>query len=420
MKINQITEAVQAGLDALIGANLFPVNHTEDGKPEKVTLTYGDPTAFTDMGEIVENNPMAVDIVFNALADVLDKIIVEDRKYKVSVPSLLADPREFGGLMEIVRTGLSDVLDDPMWDANGFINYNDPASGGKISGKDYAAKIAAIEHGYYKPKVYAKLYKKANACMIALSTLRDQLFTAFHSWEQVGSFLNSLRTSVENTIALKAELQVLMTISAMIGRAKALGHEIPLVTMYNTLTGENIQTGEKALQDDKFCRYLMTEIMNTRDNMVRYSTAYNNGEMATFTPAQDNRLILLSKVANALKTGVRANTFHEELLGIGEYEKVSAWMGTADTTGNFRFETVSSIMLTQDAAAELGITPAENTTINNVIGVMYDDLMAKISIEKTAVYSNFTASTGHVNSFHHFLQSTFVNDSHSCVFFTLN
>lgn len=420
MEIKQITEAVQAGLDALIGANLFPVNHTEDGTPEKVVLTYGDPTAFADMGTIVKNTPTAVDIVFGAMADVLDKIVVEDRKYKVSAPSLLADPREFGGLMEIVRTGVSDVLDDPMWDADGFINYNDPAAGGKISGKDYAAKIAAMEHGFYKPKVYAKLYKKANACMVALSTAREQLFTAFHSWESVGSFLNSLRTSVENTIAFKVELQILMTLSAMIGRAKALGHEIPLVTMYNTLTGGNVAKGEKALQDDGFCRYLMTEIMNTRDNMKRFTTAYNNGEMATFTPEQDNKLVLLSKVANTLKTGVRANTFHEELLGLGKYEKVSAWMGTADNTGTFRFETVSKIMLTNEAATELGIEPGEETTIENVIGVMYDDLAAKVSVDKQNVYSNFTAVTGHVNSFHHFLNSTYVNDSHNVAYFTLN
>lgn len=420
MTITQTTEAVQAGLNALVGANLFPVNHTEDGKPEKVVLTYGDPTAFVDMGGIIESSTMAADLVFNALLDVLDKIIVDDRSYKVSTPSLFVDSREWGGLLEIVRTGLSDVLDDPMWDVDGFINYTDPASPPKPSGKDYAATIAAMEHGFYKPKVYAKLYKKANACMVALTTARQQLFTAFHSWEQVGSFLNSLRTSVENTISLKAELYALMAISALIGRAKALGHEIPLVSLYNELTGGNVPTGEKALQNDDFCRYLMTTIMNTKDYMKKYSTAYNNGEMATFTPEEDNRLILLSSVANALKTGVRANTFHENLLGIGDYEKVTSWMGIADTTGYFDFGTLSKIMFTAESAAELGITPVENTTIENVVGVMFDKLACFVALSKQSVSENYTAVTMSFNSFHHFLTQTAVNDSHSCVYFTLN
>lgn len=414
MEFVQAKEAVQAGLNALIGAKLFPVKTDAEGNPEPYNLVETDPTILVDMGTTIENNQNARDIVFNALLDVLDKIVFENRKYKVSMPSLYVNTREFGGMMEIVRTGLSDVMDDPMWDAEGFINYGDEG------GPEYGAKMAQIEHGFYKPKVFAKLYKKATPIMVAVSTARDQMFTAFHSWEQIGSFLDSLMMSVENTISLKAELFGLMTLSAMIGRAKALNHEIALVTEYNALTGGSVATGEAALKDDGFCRYMLSRMLDTSDYFSRYSVAFNNGQDATFTPKDDNRLVLLSAVSNALKTGVRAQTYHNNLLDIGDYDSVVSWMGIKDSTGDFRFSTLSKVALNADAATELGIAGGEATTINNVIGVMYDRYAAGVNLDKKKVTVSYTAANDTFNHFHHALGSWYVNDTHNIVYFTLN
>lgn len=319
-----------------------------------------------------------------------------------------------------VRVGLSDVMDDPMWDSNGFVNYNDPAAPPKPSGKDYAMTLAALEHGFYKPKVYAKVVKKAKAIMSAVSTARKQMFTAFRGWSEFDQFVSALYTSVKNSLELYAEVFALMTISTMIGRAKALGHEIPLVTNYNQLTGREVPTGEAALQDEAFCRYMLMAILNTRDNMRRMSIAYNNGESPTFTPPSDNRLILLSYVDNALNTGVRAQVYHNSMLKIGDFDRVTSWMGTSDGTTSFDFDTLSTVMLTQAAATEFGIEPASDTTISNIIGVMYDKYAAGISVDKQDVSMSYTAVTMHYTSFYHNLFQTYVRDDHSIVYFTLN
>lgn len=414
MEFVQAKEAVQAGLNALIGAKLFPVKVDAEGNPEPYNLVETDPTILVDMGTTIENNQNARDIVFNALLDVLDKIVFENRKYKVSMPSLYVNTREFGGMMEFVRTGLSDVMDDPMWDPEGFVNYGDEG------GPEYGAKMAQIEHGFYKPKVFARIYKKATPIMVAVSTARDQMFTAFHSWEQIGSFLDSLMMSVENTLTLKAELFGLMTMSAMIGKANALGHEVKLVTEYNALSNENLPNNEAAFKSDGFCRYLLSRILDTGDYFTRYSVAFNDGQDATFTPKEDNRLVLLSYVANVLKTGVRAQTFHNNLLDIGDYDKVVSWMGIRDDTGDFRFSTLSKVALNADAATELGIPGGEATTINNVIGVMYDKYSAAVNLEKKKVTVAYTAANDTFSHFHHSIGSWMVNPSHNIVYFTLN
>ena len=69
--------------------------------------------------------------------------------------------------------------------------------------------------------------------MIALSTVRDQLFTAVKSLAELNKLISAMKLSVDNTIQLKAELGGLYTMSTGVSRAIALGNEIPLVTMFN-------------------------------------------------------------------------------------------------------------------------------------------------------------------------------------------
>lgn len=433
MTQENILEVVQAGLNAMIGANIYPIDVGEDGNPTPVQLTYQDPDKLVDMGvKIEEAGERGVDIVWKAMVDTIGKIVIESRQYVASLPKLYYNTREFGGATEVIRTGLSDLYEDSMWDINGFINYTDPARGGLPSGKDYAAKIAQMEHATYKPKVHARLFQKATSIMCALTTLRDQLFTAFKSWDQVGTFINALYTSVENTLALKAEFYALSTVSVGIGKANAHGHEIPLVTLYNREKGVNIAAGEAALFDDDFMRFALSKIVETRDQMARFSTAFNDGEEPTFTPKNDNRLILLSRFVNAAKFNVRANTYNEQLIGIGEgYDTTVAWMGIGDTTGNFNFDAISKVMFTPDSVTAIGMEPGQMTpqglettegakTIPNIIGVMYDAYAMGIMVDKKKVTTSYTAVTDQVNSFWHALVQYFVNDSHNIAYFTLN
>lgn len=377
-------------------------------------------------GDVTNNTP--ADIFFKALMSQMGKIVVDTRSYVAQLPKLYVDPVNWGLFQEHITIELSDIMVDEMWNPDGFINWNIPAVPNvSIGGQAEGARIARIEFGCYKPTVQAKLYKKAHGIMTALTTAREQMFTAFKSLDQYNSFLAGLFNSVENTIQLKAEAYALMTVSMGIAKAKAHGNEINLLSEYNTIKGGTALTKEKALNDSDFMKYALMRIAETKDNIRRFTTLYNNHEHITF--ASEPQTILLNKFANSAKFNVRANTYHEELLGIGEYDKVSAWQSVLKIDSNnarqpYEFENSSSISLSKSAAIEAGLleSSSEETSflISGVVGVVYDRMAMGITIDRKKTTSQYSASRDTVNYFYHALANYIVNDNYPIVIFTMN
>lgn len=368
-------------------------------------------------GDVTNNTP--ADIFFKALMSQMGKIVVDTRSYVAQLPKLYVDPINWGLFQEQITVELSDVMVDEMWNPNGFIPWNAANNAGVTEG----GRIAAIEFGCYKPPVQAKLFKKAHGIMVALTTAREQMFTAFTGLDQYNSFLAGLFNSVENTIQLKAEVYALMTVSMGIAKAKALSNEINLLAEYKTLHSSSAITAATALEDSDFMRYALQRIAETKDNIKRFTTLYNNHEHVTF--ASDPNVILLNKFSNAAKFGVRANTYNEQLLGIGEYDKVSNWQAAITTTDTnpYNFSAASSISLSKAAAVEAGLLESTSSEtsylIDGVIGVVYDRFAMGITIDKRKTTSQYSASRDTVNYFYHALANYIVNDNYPIVSFVI-
>ena len=417
MKMVDVKAVTQAVLNQMIGAKYFPV--AEGDEPAAVqNVEAVDSALLVDMGKVAAGSEAAADLAYKTMIDQLGKMVIESRSYVAQLPSLFVDPIEWGGFVEHVQVGLSDVYDDEMWNPEGFINYNDEG------GKEYAQKMAEQEHAFYRPRVHAKIFKEAKAISVRLTTLKDQLFTAFKSLDEMNRFLSALYTSVENTLQLKAQAYALATVATGIGRAYALGHVYDLRTLYNTETGSNIATEAEFRKNDNAMRWALGFMVNTKDNFSQYSTAFNNSVEPVFTPPDDVRTILLAKFANDAKFGVRANTFHEELIGIGDFERVTAWQGI-NTSGKkaFDFKTVSKLMFTADTAEKVGITlppGAASIAINNVVGVMYDKYALGITLDKKKVTASYTAVNDSWNTFYHALVNYICNDNYNMTIFLIS
>lgn len=371
-------------------------------------------------GEVTNGSP--ADIFFKALMSQCGKIVIDTRAYVAQLPKLYVDPINWGLFSEMVTIELSDLMVDEMWNPDGFINYNiwtsdnPPIHIGLEEGK----RIAGIEFATYKPPVSAKLYKKAHGIMSAITIAREQMFTAFRSASEYSSFVAGLFNSVTNAIQLKAEVYALMTVSMGIARATALGNEINLFTEYKTLFPDSTLTVDTALQDADFLKYALMRIAETKDNVKRFTTAYNNHEHLTF--ASDTNTILLNKFSNAVKFNVRANTYHEELLGIGDYDKVSSWQAVIGDSGTpYAFDVASSICLSSDAIseAESGTDTTLPEVLTGVVGVVYDRLAMGITIDKRKTTSQYSASKDTVNYFYHALANYVVNDNYPIVTFVI-
>lgn len=432
MKMNDASAVAIAAINQLYGAAILPVADGAD--PAQALITDLDEATVVDIGkQVTASNTIAANFI-SGLIDQCGKIIMESRDYIPELPSLYVDAIDWGGFIEHVHVGLSDVMTDEMWNEVGFVNYSDNVGNGTYTGPQYAQHIAEIEHGFYQPRKHAKIFDQSSSAMVPLSTYRDQLFTAFKSVGELTRFISLLYQSVQNTLRAKAEVYALMLVQSAIAitadhldGSGSRDHVVHLCTEFLALTGTDYtSTPEAAMLDPVFMAFALSRISEVRDNMTRYSTAFNNGVDVTFTPKDDNKLILISKFTRAAKFGVKANTYHEELLGIGEYDNLTTWQAINDTgLKAFDYATATTVKVSEPSAIKYRLNKSGSAwttgdgayTAQNVIGLMYDKYALGVSLDKQKTTSNYIASNDVWNTFSHALVNQIINDDYNiCVF----
>lgn len=365
-------------------------------------------------GEFTDGSP--ADVVFKSFMSTFARIITDSRAYRARLPKLFVDPANFGILREQIQIDLSDVLIDEMWNAAGYIPWNTPASGGIYPGVEEGKRIAAIECGFFRPAVRVKLYKKAHAVMVALTTMKEQFFTAFQSLDQLNEFLGGLYNSVETTLQVKAEIYAMMTVSMGAACAYANNNLFDLRASYAAAGGETTgKTASELMNEPEFQAHMLKSIALVKEYMRGYNALYNDHAIGTFS--NDVNVIMLSQAAIAAKFGVRANTYNETLLGIGEYDTLPAWQAalSSENTEPYTFETASAISLTAAAAAEAGITLESGATsfdLTGLVCVLYDRYAMGITLDKRKPTSNYTACRDSRNTYYHGLISYVINSSY--------
>lgn len=382
-----------------------------------------DDRALADIGEALFNKDtdpqtgisLSADIALKELADRCGRVVIESERYYGQVKSVFIDPREWGGFLVRYYFGLGSIMNDEMWNENGFIDFF--AEGGQAE----ASRIAAIEHGYYKPAVSGKAFMKAAAHMIPITTLRDQFFSAFLSWEAMDEFLGGVTVMIQNTIEALAQVKAKALLGAAIVASIIAGNEIHLVTEYNAEYGANSVTAANALSNKDFIAWAYSRIDEIKGNMSDMTYAYSAEKNLSFTSDNNWRLILHKRLPNRARYLLRSSSFNEGLLSIGEYDEINSWQAVrAEDTGDFDFETTSTVYVTPDVVEYFGGTrPEEAVEYTGVIGLAFDRRTLGISLKKDDVTQSYTASRKSWNTFYHALFQQILDRKFKAVVFTL-
>ena len=413
MKIEQVQTILKPALAQALGAEYMG---------EVGELSALDDRALADIGQKLfeGTDPQtgispASDVALKELVDQCGKLVIESERYYGNVKSVFIDPREWGGFMIRYYFGLGSVMNDEMWNENGFIDFF--ADGGQAE----AARIAAIEHGYYKPAVSGKAFMKAAAHMIPITTLRDQFFTAFTGWGQMDEFLGGVRTMIENTIEALAQVKAKLLLNAAIVASIIAGNNVRLVTEYNAEFGTSF-TRANALGNKDFIAWAYSRIDEIKGNMSDLTTAYSIESNMSFTSERNFRLILHKRLPNRARYLLRSSTFNEGLLSIGEYDEINSWQAIREEDeADFAFETTSAVSVTPDTVEYFGGSrPAADVRYDGVIGLAFDRRALGISLKKDDVTQNFTASRKSWNSFYHTLFQQILDRKFKMVVFTLD
>lgn len=336
-----------------------------------------------DIGKNVLDTQATTEKFVGKLVDRLGKIVIMERKYVGSMPWLYVDSILWGAYTERVYFDFADLIDDP--------------SIAPVVGTDYSS----IEHKFYGTKAMVKLFGKQDGYMLPVSISKTALRSAFTSAEEMEKFIAGVKLNIQNQLALSYEVfRKAIVTSAIAVAVKNTENVRHVLTEYNTEMDKNL-TATQAKNDADFLTWLAKEISIDRDNMTTMSKAFNNGEAPTFTPKENSRLLLLSQIDKAIKFNVKADTYHDDLIGVGEYESVSAWQGVADDNSKFDYDIVSKIMISADTDNTLGIGTSA-VTIENVIGFMFDDMALGFTyVHENDTTSSYTASAKFWNYFHH-------------------
>lgn len=326
------------------------VNTITEETTGKTDLVKEDLSNIVDAGKELFS-AVAVDNYVKSLVNRIGKTIFVNRAYNGKIPSVVMDAWEFGSVLQKIQCDIPEATENESWELQ--------------DGASYDPNI------FYKPKVSAKFFNSRVTFEIPLSFTEKQVKESFNSATELNAFLSMLYNSVEKSMTVKTDSLVMRCINNMIANTYDNDNNgnraINLLKGYNTVngfTGADVLTVDKALTNSEFLRYASMQVALYIDRLQTMSTIFNAGGKERFTPRDMLHIVLLSDFAQATKTYLDSDTFHNELVSLPNSETVAYWQGSGK---GFNFTDVSTINV--QIATDNG---KKDVSVSGVLGVMFD------------------------------------------------
>ena len=303
-----------------------------------------------------------VDTYVKKLVDKIGKVVFKNRLLNSTAPSLLVDSWEYGAILQKVRMKLIPAEE------------NDAVK--LVDGQSYDQNV------FHQPTVSATFYSKEITFEVPISYTREQLNSSFNSVTELNGFYNLLETTVQNSLTVKTDALIMRTINYRIGKTYTKGRasqKINLLQGYNTASGKEL-TVATCFHDEGFLKYAIAEIKNYQDRLKLPSSLFNDKKEEAFTPAQNQKLVLLSDFKNTVDTHLIPVVQNSENLTLS-CETVPYWQGSG---ANFSFADISKIDVTLD-------TTSEKAQAGGIVGILFDDEALKVGNLNQYVTTNYNA-----------------------------
>ena len=169
------------------------------------------------------------------------------------------------------------------------------------------------------------------------------MYTAFTSANAMGAFIGGIYTNIDNSMAIAEDNVANLAVDTFMAGVLIQGKDTQkrnLLSEYNTATGESL-TVDKCLRHLDFLKFATREIQIVTQNISKSSYLYNvTNDIARFTPKDKLVVEVLGQFASACDSYLQADTYHNNLVALPNYESVAYWQGSGET---FAFDDVSMI-----------------------------------------------------------------------------
>lgn len=299
-----------------------------DALGKNATLTQLDTTDIVSMGKAISQFD-AYEYFYKSLVNRIVKTVYFVRTYEPTNRNVLRDEHEYGAFVQKVYYTMPEAVDNTAYSVVTQSGYT------QHSPYDVTNTVA----------VQSLIYGGQGTWAIEIIRPEDQIKSAFTGESEMMAFIDGIYLAVENSFKLEEERLVATAVNTSIASALNVGNARNLLAEYNGIHTDDVLTVDKALESAEFLRYASKEIIDTVDNMQKMSTMFNANGYETFTSKEKLVVEMLGKFINAVDVNLKADTFHEELIKLPNYEKIPYWQSSGNT---FAFADVSSISVKND------------------------------------------------------------------------
>lgn len=347
-------------------------------------------TISADLSNIVDLGTALADITAEDMQDYAKDLVVgvarnlfDSRAYRSETYGLMNDAREYGGVIQRVKVRLYSASDSPIWTLQ--------------NGQDY------FDGTYYGADIDSKIYTKDTIFQVKNSIPVEKFKQSFTSADGVMSLIATIEQQVDNTITMELNGLAKTTLQQMIATSVANGQVIHLLTEYNTLaglTGDDALTVDTCLYNAPFLRWCAMTIVRLRDLTQDMNKKYNDGTIETFTPADDLRVTLLSEFARSIEFNMEADTFHNDIVSVGEYNTINFWQNSSE-------DMLPSLGVTAEVKTNVGETAP--VTVSGCVALIADRYAGGVSARLDKITAQYIANGDYTTYFHHIANSRFID-----------
>lgn len=354
------------------------------------------------------------DAVMNAISNVISRTIFAIRPYSAKFVGLEKDIPRWGGYMRKLSIADSDWADDEAYKYPvTYDSTQNPADGlGGMVDQWKIKKPNVIQTNFYGQSVYAD----------HVTITEDQLETAFHSPEELGSFLSLIMTNLSNRLEMSRDAIARGLVANMIGALLAendVNRVVHLLTEYNTQTGLSLTSTSVYAPANfpAFMKWVYARVAQISDLMTENSTMFqtviSGKPVLRHTPVQEQKIYLYSPARHQFDARVLADTYHDSYLRYADVESVNYWQS---------IKSPDQVSVTPTYTSTAGaVVTGTATTGAGIFGLMFDsDAMGYALLDRRMLSTPVNANGLYRNIWVHCKQKVFMDNTEKAIVLVLD
>lgn len=381
----------------------------EDGSHEPITIA-------EDLRNVVEIGKKIADLSASDLENIKGDLVVgvldtytDSREFMSEDEAsygLFLSEAEFGGAIQRVKMNLISAVD------SNLLTLTDASN----SGPDYT------DGKFYGVPVDSRIYTEMVGFRVKFSISNNELKKSFTSAASVARLIAMIEVTVQNSIRLELNGLARGVLRKLILSAATGSREIKLITKYNATRGLTSEdpgyiTLDNWKDSTSFKLWVQTLMLELRKYISDYNEKYNDGSVATFTPAEDSRAILLTEFAAELDVAL-GSVYHTEMVkGLGEYRTINFWQnGTVDLLPQ-----IADGSLHDQVVETIADAPTDPTTktINHVVALLFDRYSAFVTLQLQSMRVKRVEEEDFSTYFRDYIKSAAIDERNTAVILTL-